>query len=89
MVSLHEIIEILFIKLLSISPYEGEAAGLIVTRILIGFLQGPVVACMSSLTVAWFPVEQRGRAVAIITMGTSVRVFCTAKMAKMIRCFVP
>lgn len=43
------------------------------TRILIGFLHGPVVACVSSLSVAWYPVETRGRAVSIIFMGSSVR----------------
>lgn len=52
----------------------GEVYGLIATRILIGFLQGPLHPCLSSFAVAWFPLEQRGRFCSIVFTGVQVKI---------------
>lgn len=51
----------------------GGAIGLLVTRVLIGLLQGPVLPSVATLSITWFPVEERGRANSIAMMGINVR----------------
>lgn len=51
----------------------GDATGMIVTRIAYGFLQGPLIPCIASIQIAWFPVEERGRINSIIFTGINVR----------------
>lgn len=50
----------------------GGAGGLLMTRISIGLLQGPLLPCIGFLSIAWFPVEERGRANSIAMMGVNV-----------------
>lgn len=50
----------------------GDASGLIFTRIMIGFLQGPLITCLGTFFVRWFPIEERGRTTAICFMGGNV-----------------
>lgn len=51
----------------------AEAGGLIVTQVLLGFLQGPLIPAISSFSAGWFPVEERSRTISIIFMGINVR----------------
>lgn len=51
----------------------GGAIGLLISRVLIGILQGPVLPCIATLSITWFPVEERGRANSITMMGINVR----------------
>lgn len=62
---------IIFIKLI-IFLLKGDAYGLVVTRILIGILHGPLHPCLSKLAVIWFPIEQRGQFNSIVFVGNAV-----------------
>lgn len=50
----------------------GDAIGLIISRILYGFLQGPLMPCVAYFSVAWFPIEERGRVSSVFYIGVNV-----------------
>lgn len=50
----------------------GDATGLIISRVLFGFLQGPLVPSIAYFAVAWFPIEERGRVSAVCFIGVNV-----------------
>ncbi|XP_031629149.1 sialin-like [Contarinia nasturtii] len=49
----------------------GEAYGLIATRVLLGFVQGPIFPCLAAFVVPWYPVEERGRLCSFGYIGIS------------------
>lgn len=51
----------------------GDATGLIISRILFGFLQGPLFPSVAYFAVTWFPIEERGRVSAVSFIGINVR----------------
>lgn len=58
---------------LSFSPNStGDAAGLIIARVLYGFLQGPLVPSVAYFAIAWFPIEERGRVSSVSFIGINV-----------------
>lgn len=52
--------------------FLGDYYGLIATRVILGFVQGPTFPCLSAFVVPWYPVEQRGRLCSIGYIGISV-----------------
>lgn len=50
----------------------GDVIGLIVMLVLIGVIDGPVIASIASFASPWYPVEERGRIVSVIFMGVNV-----------------
>lgn len=53
-------------------PQIGEVYGLMATRILIGLFQGPLLPGISVFGVVWFPIQERGRTVALVLSGLPV-----------------
>ncbi|XP_055326919.1 putative inorganic phosphate cotransporter [Sitodiplosis mosellana] len=60
---------------------HGEANGLIATRVLVGFLQGPLHPSLSSFGISWFPIEQRGRFNSMVFIGISAGSFISSYLA--------
>lgn len=54
----------------------GDSSGLIAMRVLYGILQGPLTSSVGTFSVAWFPVEERGRFNSIIFVGINVFKMC-------------
>ncbi|XP_055326920.1 sialin-like [Sitodiplosis mosellana] len=49
----------------------GDSNGLIATRVILGFVQGPTFPCLAAFVVPWYPIEQRGRLLSIGYIGIS------------------
>lgn len=57
---------------MQIISYAGDVHGLIATRVILGFVQGPTFPCLAAFVVPWYPPEQRGRLCSIGYIGISV-----------------
>lgn len=63
------------IDLTQLRFHTGDVYGLIATRVILGFVQGPAFPSFAAFIVPWYPVEQRGSLCSIGYIGVSVRKF--------------
>lgn len=61
-----------FLAITPIAVSLGGSIGLILTRVAIGILHGPLVPSISALMITWIPTEERARSCAIAYMGINV-----------------
>ncbi|XP_031629153.1 putative inorganic phosphate cotransporter isoform X2 [Contarinia nasturtii] len=75
------VLSALAVALTPIAVTYGEAYGLMATRALVGFFQGPLHPSLSSFGIAWYPTEQRGRYCSIVSIGIPAGSFISSYLA--------